>query len=168
MLIWWPRRPAGRWPPGTADRGRWSDRVTSRVPVGCLAHPVRPVTDRCLPQGGRTAGGGIMPLPRMARPADRGGRAWRWGAVLLVVSLGLSLASLFGQGLSPHGMLPPAMAALWTIHEIVGIVMAVRAGRHRGLDRQSRRAWAVIGISYVLLTVSGTLRLSFPAGEGFP
>ncbi|GAA2661671.1 hypothetical protein Adu01nite_93150 [Paractinoplanes durhamensis] len=82
----------------------------------------------------------------------------------LAVVIGTLLTGRAVRGATPPWQLMGAMP----VFELVGIGMAVWAWRHPELDRRSRRAWGIIAISYVLLTVSGILRGIFPSGVHFP
>jgi len=94
-------------------------------------------------------------------------QAWRWGSVLLCASLaGVLISLLTGRG--PVGDTPPwQLIAAGPVYELTGLVMAIRAWRHKRLDSRSRRAWGLISIAYAILIVSGVLR-SFAGGRAFP
>ena len=95
-------------------------------------------------------------------------KAWRWGAVALSASVVAVLISLLA-GRGELGTAPPwQLTVAAPGYELIGVVMAVWAWRHPGLDRRSRRAWGLIAIAYALLIVSGILRSVFPSGVSFP
>ena len=94
-------------------------------------------------------------------------QAWRWGSVLLCVSLAGVLISLL-TGRDPLGDTPPwQMTTFGPVYELTGLVMAIWAWRHKRLDSRSRRAWGLISIAYAILIVSGILR-SFSSEKAFP
>lgn len=90
--------------------------------------------------------------------------SWRW-----LVSSGALTASLIGvlthlaldTQTGIYQPTPPIGAALIG-YGLLGIGFAVWAARHRRLDRQTRRAWLLAAVSYVLLTAQGALRPMVP------
>jgi diguanylate cyclase (GGDEF)-like protein len=100
---------------------------------------------------------------------DRSGvRWWRWAAVALCASLAVVVTDLLaGEGPVPYAV-TPQLGIAFNVYQLVGVGLAVWAWRHRNLDRRSRRAWALMAVAFVLLSVSGALRSIYPVGVGFP
>ncbi|GIF25361.1 diguanylate cyclase (GGDEF)-like protein [Actinoplanes tereljensis] len=83
---------------------------------------------------------------------------WRWGAFLMYGSLAVVVGTLLA-GPPTDGAVPPwQLLVAMPVFELIGIGMAVRAWRHPGLDRRSRRAWGVIAISLLLRGAAGSVR----------
>ncbi|MEU4240668.1 GGDEF domain-containing protein [Actinoplanes sp. NPDC026619] len=102
-----------------------------------------------------------MRQPRVAQ-------LWRIATVLMYAGAAVAVGSLLADR-APLGEKPPwQMLAASPVFELIGIGMAVRAWRHPGLDRRSRRAWGIIAIAYALLLISEPMRALFPAGGHFP
>jgi diguanylate cyclase (GGDEF)-like protein len=92
----------------------------------------------------------------------------RWAAIGLCASLAAVLTNLLGGAGDGPYTLTPQLGIAFNFYQVVGVGLAVWAARHRNLDRRSRRAWALMAVAYVLLSVSGVLRSFYPAGADFP
>ncbi|GAA2661663.1 GGDEF domain-containing protein [Paractinoplanes durhamensis] len=92
---------------------------------------------------------------------------WRWGAYLLYASFAFCIGSQFAWP-APEGQAPWQIVVFNAIYGVLGVVLAVRAWWHPGLDRRSRRAWGIIALSYLLLVVSGAVRSIVPGDGSFP
>jgi diguanylate cyclase len=106
-------------------------------------------------------------LGRLAARAD--GR-WSWGSVALYGSLGGALANLAGV-VGPRGgpaPIPAGVGIAFHLYGVLAVVFGVRAWRHAGLDRRTRRSWAFATAAFVLLEASLILHMAFPPGEIFP
>jgi diguanylate cyclase (GGDEF)-like protein len=85
----------------------------------------------------------------------------------LCVSLAAVVTYLLAGGAGPYTVTPPVGIA-FNAYQLIGVGLALWAWRHRNLDRRSRRAWGVMAVAYLLLSVSGALRSLYPTGVEFP
>jgi len=97
------------------------------------------------------------------------GTRWRWITISLYVSLAIVLAQVAWAATAdgPY-QIPPAVGLSFTVYLVTGIAFAIRASRHRSLDRRSRRAWGLMAAGYAVLTASNYLRSLYPVGSDFP
>jgi diguanylate cyclase (GGDEF)-like protein len=94
---------------------------------------------------------------------------WRWVALGLYASLAAVLTVLAAdRGSAGADRLAPLVGLSFGVYGLFGVAFALRAWRHRALDRQTRRAWGLITIAYVLLLGSCVLRPAYPVGTAFP
>jgi diguanylate cyclase (GGDEF)-like protein len=101
-----------------------------------------------------------------ARRTDLGGRR-----VLVVLCFTIPIV-LFGVGYEiifrPPFRVTPLLGLSFWLYLLTGVVFAVRAWRHRDLDRRTRQAWGMVAAGYVLFFASAALRPSFALGVDFP
>lgn len=97
---------------------------------------------------------------------DRPGASAGWP---VIVCCAIYILALIGAGLLARRSVPAEMAVgpPMLIFGMVGSVYAVRVYRHRGLDRRTRRAWAIVAGAFIPMALTPALYAMFPA-ETFP
>jgi diguanylate cyclase (GGDEF)-like protein len=99
------------------------------------------------------------------RPASA--RWWQVAAIALSLALVAVVTELLAGADGRPYTVTPQISGAFTLFDVLGVGMAVRAWRHPTLERRSRRAWGLIALAFLELAVSDVLRAVY-AGAAFP